>query len=104
MAVNAARTAFEPSSPWRTMDASARGKMIYKLSELLDKHKTYLANLESLDNGKPLADSIIDIEFSVDTLKYYAGFADKIHGKTIPTGMINIMNAISYIKKYTYNK
>ncbi|XP_025424582.1 retinal dehydrogenase 1-like [Sipha flava] len=84
LAVKAARAAFQPSSEWRTMDASARGKLIYKLSELIDEHKNYLANLESLDNGKPFGDSLLDIAVSVSTLQYYAGFADKIHGKTIP--------------------
>lgn len=96
MAVNAARAAFQSNSQWRTMDASARGKLIYKLSELIEKNQTYLANLESLDNGKPFEDSILDIGATVATLQYYAGFADKIHGKTIPTGMINIKNAMSY--------
>lgn len=83
LAVNAARAAFQPDSEWRTIDASARGQLIYKLSELIDKHKIHLANLESLDNGKPFADSLFDVETTVNTFKYYAGFADKIHGKTI---------------------
>lgn len=92
LAVNAARAAFQPGSEWRTMDASARGKLIYKLSELIEKNKHYLANLESLDNGKPFCDSLLDIEMTVTTLQYYAGFADKIHGKTIPAGInINII-------------
>lgn len=69
------------------MDASARGQLIYKLAELIDKHKTHLAYLESLDNGKPFSDSLLDIGGAVGTLQYYAGFADKIHGKTIPAGI-----------------
>ncbi|KAL5242188.1 hypothetical protein ACI65C_009598 [Semiaphis heraclei] len=84
LAVNAAKTAFKPDSEWRKMDASARGKLMYRLSELIDKHKIHLANLESLDNGKPFSDSLLDIDMTVSTLQYYAGFADKIHGKTIP--------------------
>ncbi|KAL4096973.1 hypothetical protein QTP88_021831 [Uroleucon formosanum] len=84
LAVNAAKIAFKPESEWRKMDASARGKLMYKLSELIDMHKIHLANLESLDNGKPFSDSLLDIDAAVSTLKYYAGFADKIHGKTIP--------------------
>lgn len=87
MAVNAAKAAFQSDSEWRTMDASARGKLIYKLSELIDKHKSDLASLESLDNGKPYSDSLLDIGMAVATLQYYAGFADKIHGKTIPCGI-----------------
>jgi len=84
VAVNAAKAAFQSDSPWRSMDSSARGQLIHKLSELMDEHKTYLANLESLDNGKPFVDSLLDIEMSVSTFRYYSGFADKIHGKTIP--------------------
>lgn len=91
MAVHAAKTAFQFDSEWRTMDASARGNLIYKLSELIDKHKHYLANLESLDNGKPFADSLFDIGIAVSTFQYYAGFADKIHGKTIPTGTLQFI-------------
>lgn len=86
IAVNAAKVAFQPDSEWCTMDASARGKLIYKLAELIEKHKNHLANLESLDNGKPFSDSFSDVEMAIATLQYYAGFADKIHGKTISTG------------------
>eukprot|EP00102_Acyrthosiphon_pisum_P015649 XP_008186312.2 PREDICTED: LOW QUALITY PROTEIN: aldehyde dehydrogenase [Acyrthosiphon pisum] len=85
LAVNAARAAFQPNSEWRTMDASARGKLIYKFSELLEKNKINLANLESLDNGKPYSSSLLDVQLAVSILQYYAGFADKIHGKTIPS-------------------
>lgn len=92
LAVNAAKTAFKPESEWRKMDASARGKLMYKLSELIDMHKIHLANLESLDNGKPFSDSLLDIDAAVSTLQYYAGFADKIHGNTIPAGINYIVN------------
>lgn len=71
---------------------------MYKLAELIEKNKNYLANLESLDNGKPFGDSLMDIEISVSTLKYYAGFADKIHGKTIPAGKILLKRYIFKIK------
>lgn len=102
MAVNAAKTAFKPDSEWRKMDASARGKLMYRLSELIDKHKIHLANLESLDNGKPFSDSLLDIDMTVSTLQYYAGFADKIHGKTIPAGiyyLLNNLKSIYFIQK-----
>ncbi|CAI6351710.1 unnamed protein product [Macrosiphum euphorbiae] len=85
LAVNAARAAFQPTSEWRTMDASARGKLIYKFSELMEKNKINLANLESLDNGKPYTSSLSDVQLAVKVLQYFAGFADKIHGKTIPS-------------------
>jgi acyl-CoA reductase-like NAD-dependent aldehyde dehydrogenase len=83
-AVKAARAAFKLGSPWRTMDASQRGKLMYKLADLIFRDKDYLASLETLDNGKPYGDSIGDITASCDFLRYYAGWADKIHGKTIP--------------------
>ncbi|VVC41640.1 Hypothetical protein CINCED_3A010432 [Cinara cedri] len=84
LAVNAARVAFLPDSEWRTMDSSARGQLMYKLATLIEENKNDLAYLESLDNGKPLEDSLLDISMAVSTYQYYAGFADKIHGKTIP--------------------
>ncbi|XP_063217990.1 aldehyde dehydrogenase 1A1-like [Bacillus rossius redtenbacheri] len=83
-AVEAASAAFSRGSPWRTMDASARGKLIYKLATLMERDAEYLANLESLDNGKAYGDSLFDINFSSDIFKYYAGWADKIHGNTCP--------------------
>lgn len=89
--MKAARAAFQPGSEWRTMDASARGNLMYKLSELIDNHKIHLANLESLDNGKPFNNSLLEIGMAVSTLQYYAGFADKIHGKTIPAGINTII-------------
>ncbi|XP_050055474.1 aldehyde dehydrogenase-like isoform X2 [Aphis gossypii] len=85
LAVNAARAAFQPNSEWRTMNASARGQLIYKFAELLKKNTIDLANLESLDNGKPYNSSELDVKLAVSILQYYAGFADKIHGKTIPS-------------------
>lgn len=83
-AVAAAREAFKIDSEWRTMDASARGRLIYKFADLLERDTDYLASLETLDNGKPYADSLGDIGASVGCFRYYAGWADKIHGKTIP--------------------
>lgn len=84
IAVAAARTAGTPGSAWRTMDASARGKLIFKLADLLDRDRAYLASLETLDNGKPVGDSDFDIGCTIDTLRYFAGWADKVHGDTIP--------------------
>lgn len=83
-AVQAAREAFKLGSKWRSLDASARGRLISRLAELIELEKRYLADLESTDNGKPLAEAEFDIDCVVATLRYYAGWADKIHGKTIP--------------------
>lgn len=66
------------------MDASKRGQLLFKLADLIERDRDYLANLESLDNGKPLRESTGDVINSVKSLRYYAGWADKIHGKTIP--------------------
>lgn len=83
-AVDAAREAFD-NGPWRTMDARDRGALMYKLAELIEEEAEELAALETLDNGKPISDSrAADIPLVIDCLKYYAGWADKIQGKTIP--------------------
>jgi len=84
IAVAAARKAFELGSEWRTMDASARGRLLHKLADAIEAHKEYIASLETLDNGKSINDARGDVQFTVDTFRYYAGYADKIHGKTIP--------------------
>ena len=85
LAVRAARNAFKIGSPWRTANASHRGNLMIKLADLMLRDIDQLAALETLDNGKPLSTSVEDISASVDCLRYYAGWADKIHGDTIPT-------------------
>jgi aldehyde dehydrogenase (NAD+) len=83
-AVVAARRAFE-TGDWKTMTARERGRLLYKLADLIEKHKEELAALESLDNGKPIADSLAaDLPLVIDCYRYYAGWADKNEGKTIP--------------------
>jgi len=83
-AVKAARVAFE-SGPWSKMSASARGQLMYKLAELMEEHKEELAQLETLDNGKPIKEtSQADIPLAIDHMRYYAGWATKIVGQTIP--------------------
>jgi aldehyde dehydrogenase (NAD+) len=83
-AVKAARKAFD-EGPWRRMSAAERGRIMYKLADLMEKHGEELAALETLDNGKPFANaSNEDIPLSVKTYRYYAGWADKIHGQVIP--------------------
>lgn len=66
------------------MDASQRGRLITKLADLMERDSNYISSLNTLDNGKPYADSAWEVGFSIDCLRYYAGWADKIHGKTIP--------------------
>ncbi|XP_050716169.1 aldehyde dehydrogenase, mitochondrial-like isoform X2 [Eriocheir sinensis] len=83
-AVAAARAAFSSKAPWRTMDASQRGELMYKLCDLIEQDSDYLARLDTLDNGKPYTECLGDLDYSVKTLRYYAGWCDKIHGDTVP--------------------
>jgi aldehyde dehydrogenase (NAD+) len=84
-AVAAAREAFKLGSPWRTMDASERGRLISKLADLIERDMVYLAQLETLDTGKPHSATVaVDLQLTLKSYRYYAGWADKIFGKTIP--------------------
>jgi aldehyde dehydrogenase (NAD+) len=84
LAVQAARQAFE-DGPWRKMNASERGRLLNRLADLIEKNQEELAVLESLDNGKPYRDAFnIDLPMTIKCYRYYAGWADKVHGKTIP--------------------
>ena len=84
LAVKAARKAFD-SGPWRKMDARDRGRLMNKLADLIETNIDELAELETLDNGKPISESRHgDLPLVIDCLRYYAGWADKIHGQTIP--------------------
>ena len=83
-AVKAARRAFE-SGPWRRMTPSERGRLIWKLADLLDAHLEEFAQIETLDNGKPITVSrAADVPLAVDLFRYMAGWATKIEGNTIP--------------------
>ncbi|MGA8598929.1 MAG: aldehyde dehydrogenase family protein [Bryobacteraceae bacterium] len=85
LAVKAARKAFHSKSPWRLMSASERGKLMNRLADLIEKHADELATLESLDNGKPQhVARTADLPLTIACYRYYAGWADKIQGKTIP--------------------
>jgi aldehyde dehydrogenase (NAD+) len=84
LAVEAARNALE-HGPWSKTDARDRGKLMHKLCDLIEEEADELAALESLDNGKPIRDArAADLPLTIDCLRYYAGYADKIHGQTIP--------------------
>jgi len=84
-AVEAAKAAFKLKSPWRTMDASKRGAILWKVADLIERDADYLATLESLNNGKTLKDAkSVDVPATINCLRYYAGWCDKIQGKTIP--------------------
>lgn len=83
-AVQAARRAFE-SGPWPRMKAAERAKILQTVAQLIEKNNEELAMLETLDSGKPIQYSrIVDIPASASALNYYAGWADKLYGETIP--------------------
>jgi aldehyde dehydrogenase (NAD+) len=83
-AVRAARRAFE-SGPWPEMSASDRGRILWKIGDLIDKHNEEIGTLETLDNGKPIFESRqVDIPMVAEVFRYYAGWATKIHGETVP--------------------
>lgn len=83
-AVKAARQAFE-NGPWSKLTVSERGRLIWKLADLLEQHLEEFAELESLDNGKPISVARVgDVPLAVDMFRYMAGWATKIEGNTIP--------------------
>jgi len=83
-AVKAARKAFD-SGPWSLMTSSERGRLVWKLADLMEEHLEELATLETLDNGKPLAVArAADVPLAVDMFRYMAGWATKLEGTTIP--------------------
>jgi phenylacetaldehyde dehydrogenase len=84
-AIKAARKAFADGSAWRTMNASDRGRLIWKISELIMDNADELAMLDSLDNGKPFKVArAADVELAADLFRYMAGWTTKIHGTTVP--------------------
>src|SRR5436190_1640727 len=70
--------------PCASTDAADRGRLLYKLADLVEKNAEDLAQLESLNCGKTIRDSRGDMAGVVNTLRYYAGWADKVEGRTVP--------------------
>jgi betaine-aldehyde dehydrogenase len=84
-AVAAARAQFD-GGEWSKMPGAQRGRLLNRLADLLERDKDYLARLESATVGKPLFEpTMLDIPNCIDTVRYFAGWADKIEGRTIPT-------------------
>ncbi|KMY49167.1 aldehyde dehydrogenase family protein [Peribacillus loiseleuriae] len=84
LAVKAARNAFD-SGPWSRMSTATRSRLMYKLADLMEENKLELAQLETLDNGKPISEtSNADIPLAIEHMRYYAGWTTKIVGQTIP--------------------
>uniref|UniRef100_A0A6B0VE80 Putative formyltetrahydrofolate dehydrogenase n=1 Tax=Ixodes ricinus TaxID=34613 RepID=A0A6B0VE80_IXORI len=83
-AVVAAKAAFAAKSKWRSLDASKRAQYLLTLADLLKRDQDYIASLETLENGKPYKCAQEDVDDAREALKYYAAYADKVYGKTIP--------------------
>ncbi|WP_042454085.1 aldehyde dehydrogenase family protein [Neobacillus dielmonensis] len=83
LAVKAAKKAFH-SREWKTLSPYQRGKLLFQVAELIRNNKEELAQLETVDVGKPLNQSAVDVEIAARYFEYYAGIADKIFGETIP--------------------
>lgn len=82
-AVEAARRAYE--GKWSRLSARERGRLLYKLAQLIEARSGELAALETADNGKPIRESAyVDLPQVVENFEYFAGFATKIEGETIP--------------------
>jgi phenylacetaldehyde dehydrogenase len=93
LAVKAARKAFD-NGPWRKMTPSERGRLIWKLGDLIDQHLEEFAFLESLDNGKPLTVArAADVPLAAELFRYMAGWATKLEGNTIPLSVPYTPNA-----------
>lgn len=93
-AVTAARKAFE-EGPYTKMNGAARGKILWKIADLMEEHIDELAELETLNNGKPLLESRrVDLPQSIACFRYYAGWSGKIGGQTLETDMN--LNALAY--------
>ena len=82
-AVRAARRAFE-SGPWRDVTAQERGRILFRLAQVVREHAAAWAELETINNGKPIIESEFDIADVATCFEYYGGLATKIHGDVIP--------------------
>ncbi|KAG1659995.1 Retinal dehydrogenase 1 [Nymphon striatum] len=94
-AVKAAKAAFKRNSPWRKMSASARGRLLNKLADLLIRDVEIIATLDSLDMGKSFRNACGDVHFLSGVVRYNAGLADKIEGRTINSDA----NAFTYTRE-----
>ncbi|HEV8130877.1 MAG TPA: aldehyde dehydrogenase family protein, partial [Acidobacteriota bacterium] len=82
-AVDAARHAFD-SGPWRETTAQQRGRILFAMADVVRKNAAMLAELETLNCGKPIVESEMDMADTATCLEYYGGLATKIHGETLP--------------------
>ena len=84
LAVKAARRAFD-AGPWAKMSPSDRGRILWKIGDLLEAHAQEIGRVETLDQGKTITESTrVDVPLAADCFRYFAGWATKIEGETIP--------------------
>jgi aldehyde dehydrogenase (NAD+) len=91
VAVGASRAAFD-AGPWSKLDGGARSKLLWKLADLVERDAAEIARLETMNQGKPIFESLkIEVPFVASLFRYYAGWADKLEGETIPVvpGFLN---------------
>lgn len=91
LAVEAALRAVHRGSAWRLLDASKRGFLLYRLADLVQRDFDILVNLETIDTGKVFKSVVRDVEDTISILRYYAGWADKLHGKVLPCDCEDLM-------------
>ncbi len=82
VAVESARACLE-SDGWGSLSARRRGRLLYRAAEILEERKKDVASLETKQNGKPFFESMIDVSMTIETLRYYAGWADKYTGNVL---------------------
>jgi aldehyde dehydrogenase (NAD+)/phenylacetaldehyde dehydrogenase len=99
-AVRSAQRAFDED--WRDLRTSARGRALLHLADLMEVHAEELATLETLDNGKPLTESLyLDVAVAAETIRYYGGWATKIGGTT-PSVSPPVGSAFAYTRREPY--
>src|SRR5690606_18955316 len=89
-AVQAARDAYRTT--WRSVNGFTRANLMMKLADLLDAHTERLAELETTDNGKLLRESVKNMKSAARYYRFFAGYADKIWGETIPLDNLNLFD------------
>ncbi|XP_027899476.1 mitochondrial 10-formyltetrahydrofolate dehydrogenase [Xiphophorus couchianus] len=98
-AVAAAKEAFD-SGPWGRMNPRDRGSLLYKLADLMEEHQEELATIESIDSGAVYTLALkTHVGMSIQTFRYFAGWCDKIQGKTIPINQARPHRNLTFTKK-----
>lgn len=96
-AVSCARRVFDdPNSEWNKITATQRGRLIFKLADAIERRFKEFQAVESATSGKAFAEAEYDVNATLNGLRYFAGFADKIHGKVIP---VDAENTLCYTRR-----